>query len=80
MLPAGWNTYIGVGIKVLTAGLAFLQYFQGHPLDPSLIGFYALGDGFSTSGQAKQSTVVKGIALQEGMTVDGTQELLVNKK
>jgi hypothetical protein len=64
MLPAGWNTYAGTAIKVLSALIALLQWATtGHPPDlqsiTGIFGLYATGDAISTSGQAKQSTLEK---------------------
>lgn len=84
MLPSGWNTYVGTAIQVLTGLIALLQYFFNGTMNSDtatgLFSMYAIGGGIAKSGQAKQSTLLKGLALQEKLPVVDIQKVLSEKK
>jgi hypothetical protein len=84
MLPSGWNTYIGTAIQVLSGMIAILTYLTTGTMNSEtatgLFGLYAVGGGVAKSGQAKQSTLMKAIALQEKVPVAVAQDLVSQKK
>lgn len=55
-IPAGWLTYIGIAIKILSAVLALLTAIQGGDLHTiiqnltGVLGVYATGDGVTSLG------------------------------
>ena len=74
ILPAGWNTYIGTAIKALSMLITVLKWVTGSPIDASeltgILGLYTMGDTLTSSGQAKQSTLIATTAMREGTTLD----------
>lgn len=84
MLPSGWNTYVGTAIQVMTGLIALLQYFMHGTMDSNtatgLFSLYAIGNGVAHSGQARESTLVKTVALQEKIPVMDAKAIIAEKK
>ncbi len=80
MLPAGWNTYIGTAIQLLTGLTTLLSLLMGYHVEPAaVVGSYAVGSAIAASGQAKQSTLLQTAAVAQDTSVEKATAVLAAK-